>query len=544
MINATELLRQDRYSDLWNRYCGFIDLDISLFMKIQEALLLEQLKLLHSSKLGKKFLGSFVPKPTEFISEFRSIVPLTTYSDYLGILDEKDESALPAKPLFWAMTTGKPGDYDVKWAPYPYKMVLNNARAFLGAIIMSTSQNRNKFKFGYGKQFLYGMAPLPYVTGTIPYGLKYEYEFDYLPPYEVAEKMSFEDRNLSGFELGFQKGIDYFFGVASVLVKVGDSFSNYLKTLKLSSILMQPKKFLSLSKAYLKSKILRRSMLPRDIWKLTGIICSGIDSSLYADKIEYLWGKKPLEMYGGTEIGISAFQSWNRKGMTFVPYTNFLEFIPWEEHEKNRLDSNYKPKTILLDELKANELYEIVITSLNGGAFVRYRIGDIIKVLSNSDTEIKINLPQISFENRTEDVIDIASFTRLTERTILQSFINAEIQFKNWVAIKEISKKEREPFVHIYIEMLDNSLNESYIEELVHNAIKELDHDYKDYEKMLGKKPLKISFAPIGTFSKLKNFIKENNLNRSEPFSIPHMNPPAILMNKLMEILKEENNGN
>jgi hypothetical protein len=534
MLNATELLRQDRFIDLWNRYCGFIDLDISMFMKIQEVLLLEQLKLLNSSKLGKKFLGSFIP---ESISEFRNKVSLTTYSDYLGILDKKDEAALPEKPLYWAMTTGKPGEYDEKWAPYPYRMVLNNARAFLGAVIMSTAYGRGKFKFGYGKQFLYGMAPLPYITGTIPYGLKYEYEFDYMPHYEIAQKLSFEERNLEGFELGFQKGIDYFFGVASVLVKVGNSFPNYLKTLKLSTLLKQPKKFLLLSQAFLKSMMLRRNILPRDIWNLSGIICGGIDSSLYADKIEYLWGKKPLEIYGGTEIGITAFQAWNRKGMTFVPYTNFLEFIPWEEHEKNLINPSYLPKTVLINELEPGKLYEIVITSLNGGAFIRYRIGDIIRVLGNSDIEAKINLPQISFENRTEDVIDIAGFTRLTERTILQSLINTKLQLKDWLAIKEISKKEGEAFLHIYIEMIDNSLSEPNIEDLVHNALKELDHDYRDYEQMIGKKPLKVTLVPSGTFSKFKKFIQSNV---DEPISIPHMNPSTTLMNKFLEIVKED----
>jgi len=540
MINATELLRQDRFTDLWSRYCGFIDLDIPLFMKIQEELLLEQLRLLHASKLGRKFLGDTAP---ESASEFRETVPLTTYSDYVEILNKKDESALPAKPLFWAMTTGKPDEYDEKWAPYPYKMVLNNARAFLGAVIMSTAYGRGKFKFGYRKQFLYGMAPLPYITGTIPYGLKYEYEFDYLPPYESAEKMSFGKRNLTGFELGFQKGIDYFFGVASVLVKVGDSFSNYLRTLKSLSLVKQPKKFLLLSKAYLKSRLFGRDILPRDVWKLTGIVCGGIDSALYADRIEYFWGKKPLELYGGTEIGIVAFQAWNRKGMTFVPYTNFLEFIPWQEHERNRLDPKYQPKTVLLNDLKAGELYEVVITSLNGGAFVRYRIGDLIKVISSSDDEIKINLPQVKFENRTEDVIDIAGFTRLTERVIWQSLINAKIQFKDWIAVKEISKKEREPFVHIYAEIVDNSLSESYIEELIHNSLKELDHDYKDYEQMIGRKPFKFTLVPKGIFLRVKNFARDdNNAIRGELSSIPHMNPPVNFVSKFLEILKKENN--
>lgn len=540
MVNAAELLKQDRYNDLWNRYCGFIELDLGTFMKIQERLLLEQLKILHNCKLGKRFLGDSVPKS---VSEFRTTIPLSTYKDYIDFLGNKDDSSLPSKPLYWAMTTGIPGEYDEKWAPYPYDFVLSNARAFLGAIIMSTAYDRGKFKFGYKKNFLYGMAPLPYITGTIPYGLKYEYEFEYLPDVEIAEKLNFNQRNMLGFELGFTKGIDYFFGVASVLVKVGETFSNYVRTLKIGSLIKQPKKFLLLIPAYLKSIILRRKLLPRDVWNLSGIVCGGIDSALYANEIEYYWGKKPLELYGGTEIGIVAFQSWNRKGMTFVPFTNFLEFIPWEEHERNRLDPQYTPKTVLINELKANELYEIVITSLNSGAFVRYRVGDIIRVISNSDEEIKINLPQIRFENRAEDVIDIAGFTRLTERTIWQALINTGVKFKNWIAVKEIDKENKKPIVHIYASITGYSLDEFSCENLIHNALKELDHDYKDYEEIIGKRPIKFDLVKEETFLKLKNFIKANQSNDKEPSPIPHMNPPKILLDKFLEFLKEENSN-
>ncbi|MBP8689308.1 hypothetical protein KBH77_03070, partial [Patescibacteria group bacterium] len=88
-----------------------------------------------------------------------------------------------------------------------------------------------------------------------------------------------------------------------------------------------------------------------------------------------------------------------------------------------------------------------------------------------------------------------------------------------------------------YIEMIDNSLSEPNIEDLVHNALKELDHDYRDYEQMIGKKPLKITLVPYGTFSKFKKFIQTNV---DEPISIPHMNPSTALMNKFLEIIKED----
>ena len=73
-------------------------------------------------------------------------------------------------------------------------------------------------------------------------------------------------------------------------------------------------------------------------------------------------------------------QTWDYEGMTFVPNLCFLEFIPEREWFKWQLDHSYEPKTILLDEVKAGENYEIVITNLHGGITTRYRIGDMIRI--------------------------------------------------------------------------------------------------------------------------------------------------------------------
>ena len=45
--------------------------------------------------------------------------------------------------------------------------------------------------------------------------------------------------------------------------------------------------------------------------------------------------------------------------MTFIPNLNFLEFIPEKEHFKWQLDNDYQPRTLLLNELKAGEKYEL-----------------------------------------------------------------------------------------------------------------------------------------------------------------------------------------
>ena len=61
MTTASELLRQGRRDEFWQRYCGFLDLGIEEFMAIQERLLREQLQLLADCELGRNFLAERSP---------------------------------------------------------------------------------------------------------------------------------------------------------------------------------------------------------------------------------------------------------------------------------------------------------------------------------------------------------------------------------------------------------------------------------------------------------------------------------------------------
>jgi len=114
MIRPIDLLRQGRKEELWQMCCGFIDLSLEQFMEVQKRLLLEQIELLKNCELGRKIMGGAMP---ETVEEFREMVPLTDYGDYLPELVEKREDVLPAKVAHWVRTSGKTGEYDVKWVP-------------------------------------------------------------------------------------------------------------------------------------------------------------------------------------------------------------------------------------------------------------------------------------------------------------------------------------------------------------------------------------------------------------------------------------------
>lgn len=271
-------------------------------------------------------------------------------------------------------------------------------------------------------------------------------------------------------------------------------------------------------------------MLPKDLWPLKGLACYGMDTSIYREQIRHYWGKEPLEGYAATEAGMIATQAWNKKNMTFFPSSCFLEFVPETEWLKSRENKNYQPSALLLDEVKPGERYEIIITSFYGMPFLRYRLGDLIRIVALEDEEAGIKLPQMVFESRADDLIDIAGFTRLDEKTIWQAIANTGIKFEDWTARKEYEGNE--PVVHLYIEPRQE-IEVTELERLVHQKLVTINTDYRDLESMLGIRPLRVTLLSSGSFQRYYEEKKKGgaDLARLKP---PHMNASDAIIQDLV----------
>src|SRR6185295_11165201 len=119
MLTAWELYRQGRKQDIWDTYCGFLDLSVQEFMGLQRKHLEDQLPRYAASRLGQRILHGRTPRTLE---EFRATVPFTTYKDYAPVLLPRDEESLPEKPRTWGHTSGQSGEYDYKWIPITQRM--------------------------------------------------------------------------------------------------------------------------------------------------------------------------------------------------------------------------------------------------------------------------------------------------------------------------------------------------------------------------------------------------------------------------------------
>lgn len=141
-----EKLRTLPAAEVWEEYCGFLEMTMEEYMGVQRRLLEEQIALLSGCGLGRRFLGETPPKTVE---EFRARVPLTKYEDYADILLLKREEMLPAAPVIWLETTWEGGDRPFKAAPYTKAMLDTYCTNILAAMLLSTA--REKGSSGCGK---------------------------------------------------------------------------------------------------------------------------------------------------------------------------------------------------------------------------------------------------------------------------------------------------------------------------------------------------------------------------------------------------------
>jgi hypothetical protein len=494
MTGTNELLRQGRTDEIWQKYCGFLDLSLEDFMLIQKRLLMEQMHLFAACELGRKIIGEKVPTNVE---EFRQTVPLTEYQDYEPYLSEKREDVLPQLPYLWAHTSGRSGKY--KWVPYTKPAYVKLGERMLAAIILATARQRGEINLEEGDVLLHNTPSRPYSSGVALVSMGELFRFHFVPSLEETEDMTFHERIEKSFQVALVTGIDIIGSMTPVLVKIGERFAHGAGGTGLSSHLLHPKALLRMARALVRSKLAGRPLLPKDLWPVKGVLCAGTDTALYKDKILHYWGGVPHEQYSATEtMGTAAVQAWNKQGLFFLPDVVFWEFIPEEDWSRNRQNPFYQPRTVLLNEVEPGQRYEVVITSFDGGPFLRYRMHDLVRFFSPRDEKADIDLPSMVCAGRSDGLIDLAGFTGLMDEPLIWKAIHdTGITYVDWTICKEETKEGA--LLHLYIELKDDVAVE-VIRQSVHENLKALNPFYADIESMLEMRSLQVTLLPQGTF--------------------------------------------
>ncbi len=515
------------YDRVWQKYCGFLDLDLPQFMSIQDSLLLQQLEKAACCPLGKRLIGGRAPASVE---EYRHMVPLTTYEDYLPELDPGDAPSLPEEPHVWASTSGAASG--CRRVPYTLEAYHRSLDNLMSAFILACSRQRGQSSLVEGDRVLYNVAPAPYLSGILASGAAQQFNLRPVMTPDVHDGMDFREKITRGFEMSLRTGVDIMVAMTSVLVKTGNEFNQMSRKGNLSKHLMHPGELWRVSQAYLRSRLENRNVLPKDLWPVKALIGWGIDTSVYRDLVYKYWGAYPYEFHACTEAGIIAVQSWTRRGMTFIPNSNFFEFIPETEWLKSRYDIFYEPRTVLLPDVKPGERYELVITSFYGMPFIRYRLGHLVRITALEDKEAEIQLPQMVFEARADDLIDIAGFTRVSEKTVIQAIANSGISYEDWIIRKEI--REGKPILHLYIELYGVN-GKANLATVFHRELMKTDPGYHDLAVMMEIRPLEVTLLRPGTF---KDYYREKQENGSELAQRrpPRMNAPDNIVEEILSL--------
>ncbi len=478
----------------WLKYCGFLDLTVNQFMSIQESLLRQQVEMASHSRLGQKIMGRQVPRN---MMDFRRMVPITRYADYLPELEDKNESSLVEKPYIWAHTSG--GGSMFRRVPVTEEANRKQLDNLMAAFILACSRDRGESTVAEGDRVLFNVAPKPYLSGVLATGASATFNMRPIIPPNMHDNIDFTEKMTRGFEYSMRTGLDILVAMTSVLVKTGYEFDKKSKKTGLSKHLKHPGEAWRVGRAYLSSKLEKRHVLPKDIWPLKALICWGIDTEAYKDQVYQYWGAYPYQFHACTEAGIMALQSWTRQGMTFIPNSNFYEFIPEDEWIKSSNDIFYEPKTVLLSEVVPGQRYEIVITSFYGMPFLRYRLGHLVRFTASEDAAAHIYLPQMVFESRADDLIDIAGFTRVCEKSINQAIVASGIRCEGWIARKETI--DNKPALRLYMEFGAEGVPE-HIESILHEGLTKADPGYRDLTQMVGVYPLQVTVLPRNSFRK------------------------------------------
>ncbi|MBR3996760.1 MAG: GH3 auxin-responsive promoter family protein, partial [Clostridia bacterium] len=400
--------------------------------------------------------------------------------------------------------------HPIKTAPYTKGMLDTFKHNLISCMILSTSRKKGEFDVSVTDHMLYALAPLPYLTGLLPLLFKDEIDVEFLPSVKDAVNMTFSERNVQGLKLGLKKGIEYFFGLGSVLYYVSQSMSASMlgrsgkSSLKDKLRKTSPRMMLRYMVAKRNCRKENREILPKDFFQLKGFICAGTDNRCYKSDLEEMWGIAPMEIFAGTEPTCIGCETWSREGVYFFPDACFYEFIPEEEMNKSLDNPSYQPRTVLWDEVVAGCNYELVLTVFKGGAFARYRVGDMFQCTGIGSKLENNSIPRFQYIDRVPRIIDIAGFTRITEKSINQAIELSRLPIEMWTAKKEFSENNR-PYLHLYVELKrDHLINSAVSIRILQDQLgiyfRYLDQDYEDLKKILGIDPLKITMMKCGTF--------------------------------------------
>ncbi|XP_038135016.1 GH3 domain-containing protein isoform X2 [Cyprinodon tularosa] len=403
-----------------------LEADTLKVTEVQEETLLKRLRKNADTFYGRKY--DF--RSINDAAGFRARHPLTTYSHYRELIERiaagEERVIIAEKPLILAMTSGTSG---------PSAMLLStkdtNTEFFLQGVAVCLEAMRKAFpesdslqrttKFFYTPTFRQSEAGIPIgPNSSTPASSRHMLNLytTPAPAFEVPSErdtlylhllFALKDPSVGTLESNFASTVFYAF------TALQDRWQELVEDIErgtISSALSLEPKVRTRLEGLMKADAERAGQLRAHfqegfegialrLWPHLNLVLA-VDSGsnqIYGEMLrEHYCKGVPFysPFYAATEglIGVNLWPQEESRRYLLCPRSMFCEFLP-----ENSLDEE-NPQTLLMEEVKEGESYELVITNASG--LFRYRIGDIVKV-----TGFHNHCPIVEFQYRRGQMLNV-----------------------------------------------------------------------------------------------------------------------------------------
>ena len=488
-------------------------------------------------KYGEKYNFSSIKS----INEYKEKVPITDYSAYEQYINEMlkgEKNILISDEVeYFGHTSGTTGKQ--KLIPVTKKSREVGSK-YMALLIERFAYNNLKKQWNYGRGLMLADTVMTtYSDGGVPIcsatsggmeSIKNILPKIYTSPYEVMKikdknaalylhlLFALEDRNLT-----YISGV-FISNVLDALRILEDKNELLVKDIRRGSINRnlniddETRKKLN---SYLKANAGRADEIEKEfskgfrgicrrLWpKITYIAAvTGANFSIYDDMVDYYTESLPIysPAYAATEamIGVNPYISKIR--YVVIPDTVFYEFMPIGEGNKDN------PKTYCIDELKVDEMYEVIVTNYAG--LYRYRLGDVIKVVDYYN-----NSPEIEFLYRKNQVINMVS-EKTTEEHLRSSIDKTMKELKlSLIDYTTLDDNTITPGRYVFYFELNKEISKDKIKEIERVLDLELQKAnlaYGRFRKNNKLSCISINIVRKNTFDNIKKFLISKGVSKSQ----------------------------
>ncbi len=371
---------------------------------VQEQFLRDLLQAHKNTEIGRKY-GL---KDIKTIEQFQAQIPVLSFSGYEPYIESiaqgKNNVLTPDSVVYLNTTSGSTGKQ--KLIPVTQRFQNSLGWANLTCIgFLSEALRAKQLKFG--KLLVTNTAQITGRTsGGIDYGPggtgvmrmgKFLYEQLFAHPYETLKANDSVTRHYLCFLFALRdpsmRGIGANFPMlilrtCNYLERYAEDLIRDLETGTIASWLkLEPEIRAFLERQWLPAparaaqlrEILKSEgrLTPKLVWPQLSFIATarGGTSDFYLERFPNYLDNTPVfgAVFATAEGTLSIYHDLNDNGSILAIETGFFEFISEDQWEAEH------PKTLLATEVKAGELYRILMTNYSG--FYRYDIGDVVEVV-------------------------------------------------------------------------------------------------------------------------------------------------------------------